>query len=279
MKKTVLLRHAAMRRRNRFTLIELLVVIAIIAILAGMLLPALNAAKEKARTAACISNLRQIGIFCSQYTNDYNDYVLPHQLSYIFNDGYGETDPLAASASHNSDYFQMLRRCGYVPAWTVQIRSSAFVCPSTKTTKTMHSQLYWGLTYGITLGWSYEKKSHGQAGNPKTMAKITRVKNPSGKAYAADSLFRRQCVNNDRSIAQCHSRRWRHRLWTPQPHVQYIERRRFCLSPQSMESAEKCARRSGRQHHMGQRYNSSQPLLLGHVTIPRRPEGQGRRRQ
>lgn len=188
MKKTVLLRHAAMRRRNRFTLIELLVVIAIIAILAGMLLPALNAAKEKARTAACISNLRQIGIFCSQYTNDYNDYVLPHQLSYIFNDGYGETDPLAASASHNSDYFQMLRRCGYVPAWTVQIRSSAFVCPSTKTTKTMHSQLYWGLTYGITLGWSYEKKSHGQAGNPKTMAKITRVKNPSGKAYAADSL-------------------------------------------------------------------------------------------
>ena len=68
-------------RLNSFTLIELLVVIAIIAVLAGILMPALSSARVRARSASCISNLKQLGVMQQQYTDFYDGYFCPAYYS------------------------------------------------------------------------------------------------------------------------------------------------------------------------------------------------------
>ena len=77
-----------MKNRSFFTLIELLIVIAIIAILAGLLMPALNQARAKARSTSCKSNLKNIGTFVHMYYDEHKAYPAVNTMPSVGDDGF-----------------------------------------------------------------------------------------------------------------------------------------------------------------------------------------------
>lgn len=107
--------------RKAFTLIELLVVIAIIAILAGMLLPALAKAKQKAKRSNCLSNLRQISIGTTVYLDDFAD-----KMPWIHDGELQLTAPVNASGKRYNGMGS------FMPLLDIYIGVTAvWVCPST----------------------------------------------------------------------------------------------------------------------------------------------------
>lgn len=158
-------------RRNKFTLIELMLVIAIIAILAALLLPALNQAKETAKNIMCVNNQRQIELSWEYYVGDWNG-ALPMYDSRMW-DGGGP-----ATALRWPDIMKdSLGSAVYTSAGTNYVRANSFLCcPSMLPAQTNIPNLSYGMNmYGI-----------GGNNSPK-YRKISNVKYPDRQVAFGDS--------------------------------------------------------------------------------------------
>ncbi|HAZ62666.1 MAG TPA: hypothetical protein DCZ72_03515 [Armatimonadetes bacterium] len=189
MRRTSSLLNASRRSSSRraFTLIELLVVIAIIAILAAILFPVFAKAREKARQASCLSNLKQIGLALMQYAQDYDETYPAWQDFHISWDWKDNWQAKIGPYVKNGDVanFTALRN-----------HSGIWRCPSVEGWKS-GTDTWWLCSYGMSMAVAYSYPIRWSAGGspyygrpaslggigPLTMAKLD---NPANTIFAGE---------------------------------------------------------------------------------------------
>ncbi len=180
-----LISHTSYLKRKthwHFTLIELLVVIAIIAILAGLLLPALNSAREKARSINCVSNFSSLGKAALMYVHDNNEYYAlydnscgvvpsPDTRKFIFGNDNGLLIPYLGTK-------------GYIGRIDNKGNRGLFVCPSRTGTKGL-------ISYTIGFNVHFGTPSYGGS---YEMTKAGLIRHPSRSMYLAETELAKETI-------------------------------------------------------------------------------------